>query len=107
MERFFTHRSKSINVYKTFWREKSWKKRSKPVLGQYTFKKKFKKTIKKKKYMRSKSMFFQFSTYIEKPSNEFNTISDFKEYIFNCLLDFRREYIVKVKAIRRKVASDT
>jgi hypothetical protein len=105
MNKFFTHRSKSQNVYKKFWQEDSKKKIIKPTLSRYSFRKKFRRKVKKNKHIRSKSMFFDFSTEIEKLPPNFKNQNSLLDYLTNAFLNIRKDYILRMKAIRRKVTS--
>lgn len=103
MKKFFTHRSKSAIVYKRFWQEHFPPK--KPKFGNFRQKLKLRKqkTKKKNKYIRSKSMFFQFSTIPDKfPSVLKNEKMHF-DYIQNALSVMRKNYVLRIQAIRRKV----
>jgi hypothetical protein len=112
MKKFFTHRSKSQNVYKRFWNEESKKKNRKPTLSRYTFRKKFRRKVKKNKHIRSKSTFFELTL---KPthssdSNEKSCAASSNQprkstfdIISETLLNIRKDYILRMKAIRRKV----
>lgn len=105
MQKFFTQRSKSTNVYKTFWMENKTKKRSKAQSSRYSFRIKFKRKKKKNKHIRSKSMFFSFSTILEKPQSNFQNDPVRKQYIFDFFSGIRNSYVQRIRAIRRKVSS--